>query len=116
MSIRLNVGESLISVQQNAKYLGLRIDGILNFKEHIKIVERQVACAVVILAKSQHYLSRNILLQLYHVLIECHLIYATLVWGSTFQTYFDNLITYQNKAVKTIAKAKWNDFSSTRFN
>ena len=31
--------ESLISVQQNIKYLGLNIDDKLNFKEHIKIIE-----------------------------------------------------------------------------
>ena len=50
----IKCGESLISVQQNIKYLGLNIDDKLNFKEHIKIVERKVACAVGILAKSKH--------------------------------------------------------------
>ena len=51
-------------------------------------------------------------MQLYHALIECHLIYAIPVWGSTFQSYFDKLNTYQNKAVKTISKAIWNDSPS----
>ena len=31
------------------------------------------------------------------------------IWVSTFKTYFDRLCTYQNKAVKTIAIAKWNE-------
>ena len=108
----IKCGESLISVQQNIKYLGLNIDDKLNFKEHIKIVERKVACAAGIFAKSKHYLPRDILLQLYHALIDCHLIYAITAWGSTFHTYFDKLIAYQNKAMKTIAKAKWNDSPS----
>ena len=43
--------ESLISVQQSVKYLGLNIDDKLNLKEHIKIVQRKVAYAVGILAK-----------------------------------------------------------------
>ena len=86
-----------------------------NFKKHIKIVDRKVACAVGILAKSKH-LPQDTLWQLYHVLIECHLINAIPVWGSTFYTYFDKLIAYQNKAVKTIAKAKWNDSSSPLYN
>ena len=108
----IKCGESLISVQQNVKYFGQHVDDKLNFKEHIKVVERNVACGVGILAESKHYLPRNILLQLYHALIECHIIYPIPVWDSTFQTYFDKLITYQNKAVKTIAKAKWNDSPS----
>ena len=96
----IECGKSLISVQKNIKYLGLNIDDKLNFKEHIKIVERKVACAVGILANSKHYLPRDILLQLYHALIDCHLIYAIPAWGSTFHTYCDKLIAYQNKAVK----------------
>ena len=51
-------------------------------------------------------------MQLHHALIECHLIYAIPVWGSTCQTYFNKLIFCQNKAVKIIAEAKWNDFTS----
>ena len=76
--------------------LGLNIDDKLNFKKHIKIVEQKVAWAVGILAKSKHYLSQDIQLQLYHASIECHLIYAIPVWGSTFQTYFDKLTTCTN--------------------
>ena len=100
----IKCGESLISVRQNIKYLGLNIDDKFNLKEHIKIVELKAVCAVDILAKLKHYLSRYILLQLYHALIDCHLIYAIPVWGSTFHTYFDKYIANQNKAVKTIAK------------
>ena len=55
-------------------------------------------------------------MQLYHASIDCHLIYAIPAWGSTFHTYFDKLIAYQNKPVKTIAKAKWNDSSSPLYN
>ena len=47
------------------------------------MVERKVACAVGIHAKSKHYLTRDILL-LYHALIEWHLIYAIPVMGFTF--------------------------------
>ena len=60
----IKCGESLISVQQNIKHLGLNIDDKLNFKEHIKIVERKVACAVGILA------NRSIIfLEIYYCLI-----------------------------------------------
>ena len=33
-----------------------------------------------------------------------------------FYSYFDKLIAYQNKSVKTIAKATWNDFVSPLYN
>ena len=46
----IKCGESLISVQQNVKHLGPNIDDTVNFKEHIKIVERKVTWAGGILA------------------------------------------------------------------
>ena len=55
-------------------------------------------------------------MQLYRALIDCHLIYAIPVWGSTFHIYFEKLIAYQNKTVKAIAKAKWNDSPSPLYN
>ena len=55
-------------------------------------------------------------MHLYRALIDWHLIYTIPAWASTFHTYFDKLIAYQNKAVKTIAKAKWNDSPSPLYN
>ena len=58
----IKCGESLMSVRKRkVKYLALNIDDKLNFKEHRKIVERKVAYAVGILAKSKHYLPRDII-------------------------------------------------------
>ena len=49
--LTVKCGEALISVQLNVKYLGLNIDDTvnLNFKEHIKMDEQKIACAVVLL-------------------------------------------------------------------
>ena len=62
-----------------------------------------------------HHFPRDVLQRLYHALIECHLIYAIPECGSTFQTYLDKLIAYQNKAVKTIANGKWNNSSNSLY-
>ena len=55
-------------------------------------------------------------MQLYHAVIKYYLRQVISVWSSTFQTYFDELISYQNKALKTIiAKAKWNNSPSSLY-
>ena len=66
-------------------------------------------CSFIWHLKFNIYLSLDLLLQFYHSLIECHLIYAIPVWLSTFQTYFNKSISYQNKDIKIISQAKWND-------
>jgi len=49
------------------------------------------------------------LLQLYYSIFHCHLQYGIIIWGSTFKTYLSKLEKLQNKAVKVIGGASWQD-------
>ena len=60
----IKYGESLISVQQNVKYLGLHIDDKLNLKEHIKqLKEKSFLCKALEFYTLQH---KTIILSLHH--------------------------------------------------
>ena len=60
----------LIEQTQNVKYLGPWIDDKLKFNVHIKNIERKIACAVGILYKLNSFFPTEVLLQLYHALIQ----------------------------------------------
>ena len=96
----------------NIKYLGLTIDMNLNFDFHISNIAYKISRTVGIISKIRHYLPETALLKIYYALIHSHLLYGLIIWGSTFPTYFQKLITLQNKAVKFICAAKFCDNSS----
>ena len=96
----------------NIKYLGLTIDMNLNFDFHISNIAYKISRTVGIISKIRHYLPETALLKIYYALINSHLLYGLIIWGSTFPTYLQKLITLQNKAVKFICAAKFCDNSS----
>jgi len=45
--------------------------------------------------------------QVNFALVHSHLAYGLIVWGATYQSYFKNLNSLQNKAIKIISGAHW---------
>jgi len=74
---------SIKSVNQT-KYLGVILDHNLSFREHIKVVETKIACAVGIMCKLKYYLPQNAML---NALVHTHLNYEILIWGNTYLSY-----------------------------
>ena len=54
------------NIVDSTKYLGVVIDNEINFKQHIKIIEGEVARSVEILFKLKKFFLQNIMLQLYY--------------------------------------------------
>ena len=72
-----------IAANSNVKYLGLWTDDNFNLDIHLKFVEHEITNAVGILNKLKCYFPKKTLLQLNHVLIYLHHLYAIPIWGST---------------------------------
>jgi len=49
-----------ITIQKTVKYLGFTIDNKLDFYQHIKAIEKKVACAIGILCKLKYYLPKDV--------------------------------------------------------
>ena len=45
-------------------------------------------------------------------IFQSHLQYGVLIWSSTFKSYLRKLIVLQNKALRIIGGAKWNERAS----
>ena len=75
--------KSIISEPPNVKYLGVYFDNELRFKRHIDITCCKINRMVGILWKSEH-LNLEAKKMIYHSLVESHLNYAIVAWGSHF--------------------------------
>ena len=51
--------------------------------------------------ETKKFLPLDTLLLLYYVLIQAHILYAIIIWGSTCSTYKNRLRTLQNNAIKS---------------
>ena len=101
-----------LGLVSSTKYLGVTIDYCQSFDLHIKILINKLSRSVRILAKVKPFLSTAAMLTLYHAIFQSHLKYSVLVWNSTFRSYLKKIIVLQNKALKIIGGAKWNERAS----
>ena len=106
---------SNLGLVSSTKYLGVTIDHCLSFDLHIKNLMNKLSRSVGILAKVKPFLSTAAMLTLYHAIFQSHLQYGVLVWSSTSKSYLKKLIVLQNKALKIIGGAKWNERASPNY-
>ena len=100
LNIKLN-GVKLIPKTQ-IKYLGLVMDEHLTFKPHINILNAKLKRANNLLAISRHYLSPNLLKQIYYAQFHSHLTYGCQIWGSKTNNTVQTSIL-QNKALRIMS-------------
>jgi len=82
IKLEVNINQHTLKSSDTLKYLGIILDYQLNFKQHISKITTQVAKATGTLWKARKFLPEKSLLNLYHTLIQPHLLYGIITWGS----------------------------------
>lgn len=88
---------SLIEQVPSHKFLGVWFDETLNWTRHVNHVRSKISSSVGILNRVKFLLPSWLMCQLYYSLINSHLNYCLLVWGSTTKTNLDKIITIKKK-------------------
>ena len=83
---KLTISNHVIERQEFINFFGVLLDENLNWKEHIKYTENQIAKHFGLLYKATPFLERNALLALYCSYIQTCINYANIAWGSTCRT------------------------------
>ena len=94
------------------KYLEVHIDEKLNFKYHVTSIVAKISWGVGILHKFKNFLPTSTLLCIYYSIVHSHLSYSIIVWGSTYKSYLGKLTSLQNKTIRVVGRAEWNESSS----
>ena len=109
LSLSLTLCNNTVNITNTAKYLGILIDDLLSFESHNNFLVKKLSRSVGIVVILSYHLPLNALLTLYHSLVLVHLIYALLVWATTFPTYLIKLKRFQNKDIRIITKTSPKD-------
>ena len=91
------------------KYLGVIVDDTLGWEEQYESVKKKVAGGLATMKKLKDMLPQSMLFQVYKALVESHLRYADVVWGSLTETKITALQRLQNRTFEIIQGSKIKD-------
>ena len=95
--------------------MGVIINSNLTWHDHIKAISSKVSKSIGILLRIRKNVPNDVLLTLYHMLIEPYFSYCNIIRGTHCSKYLDQLYRKQKKAVRIIANAKWNAHTDPLF-
>ena len=91
------------------KYLGILIDSQLNWSYHVKSLVPKLARANGMLAKIRHYVSKDSLRSIYFAIFNSIMSYGAHVWGQSVNAHVKRIIKLQDKSIRLINFAKYNE-------
>lgn len=94
-----------IEVVDKFKYLGVWIDGNLNWLDHISYLKQNFRVSLRHLFLLKKYLSDIALISIYHATFYSRLQYGVSCWGGTYTSYLQNLLLIQKKAIRLLTGA-----------
>ena len=77
--LKLKFNGKRLYLTNSVKYLGIKIDESLNWKEQISDIVIKLNKINAILSKLRHFIDRKTLKSVYHAIFEPHLCYSSLV-------------------------------------
>ena len=84
------------------KFLGVLVDDKLTWRQHIAAVKAKMSRHIGIMYKLRSVLPLAARLQIFNSLVQSHVSYCTLVWGSSCKNNIDTLFTTQKKAMRSV--------------
>ena len=115
LKIKVIVNSIEIKQANSIRYLGVHIDGNLNWKEHVHYVSRKIKRSIGILSKIRNYVTPNVITQLYYSPIYPYLTYGIVIWGNTYKSTLYPIVTLQKRIVRIITFSKFDEHSSPLF-
>ena len=113
--INLSINGKCIKEVNTVRYLGFYLDANLNWKSHIHHVAGKVKRSIGTLFKIRKFVTPKILLQLYYSLIYPYLTYGLILWGNTYVTNLNPLVTLQKRVVRIITFSHYDAHTSPLF-
>ena len=97
------------------KFLGILIDDILNWKEHISLICSKISKCIAIIYKAKQLLDKESLVMLYDSLFVPHLTYCSDIWGNTYKTNINCVYLLQKKVLRIVCNVDYRYYSNVLF-
>ena len=98
----LDIKGIILQEENFACFVGINIDEHLTWKCHIDHICKTIRRNVGILYRLRHFVTKRVLIMIYNAFILPHITYGIEVWGSTYETYLNQILIIQKRAVRAI--------------
>ena len=105
-SLNVLIDNIVIDQVHNTKCLSVIINSNLTWYDHIKAIYSKVSKSIGIFLRIRKNVPNDVLLTLYHTLIEPYFSYCSIIWGTHCSKHLDQLYHKQKKVIRIIANAK----------
>ena len=99
-----------IEKKSEACFLGVLLDEKLTWKHHIAAIKTKMSRYISVLYKLKSILPLSARMHIYNSLIQSHLNYCSLVWGSSCKSNIESLFVTQKKAIRALGPKNVNYF------
>ena len=96
--IKTKLNRKRLYPSKSVKYLGIKIDENLNWKEHIHDIAIKLNRANALLSIIRNYVNKITLRTIYFAIFDFHINYANLLWGQNL--HLSRIIILQEKALR----------------
>ena len=101
-SPNLSIDGKQINLISHVKFLGVILDSMLDWKQHVVYTSSKLAKSIGIIVKVRRFLSKKVLLNLYYTFSYPYLSYCNIVWGSTYDSTLEKLNVLQRRIIRMI--------------
>jgi hypothetical protein len=96
------IDNQILEEKNSTKYLGVIFDKKLSWEPHISMVNKKIYRGTGIICKLRHYLSENLIKNIYNAFIQPHIDYGLLAWGSATTTQLKKVAVATNKTIRLL--------------
>ena len=94
--IKIKLNRKRLYPSQSVRYLGIKIDQNLNWKDHINDIAVKLNRANALLFKIRNFVNITILKTIYFAIFDSHINYANLVWAQNSNA-MSRILTLQKR-------------------
>ena len=113
--VKISLNGQPLKQEFDTSYLGVVIDCHRNWKAHISMLSKKIKRNVGAISKIRHFVSSDILRNLYYSLIYPYLIYGLVVWGNTYCSSLNPLFLLQKKVVRLMTFSSYYEHTNPLF-
>ncbi len=96
--------EDILTEVDVVKYLGANIDSCFQWKSEVNEVANKISKGLFVLRGFTHLENLQLSKVIYFSLIECHIRYSIILWGSSSKINLEKIFIYQKRAIRSIAR------------
>ena len=99
--IKIKLSRKRLYPSKSVKYLGIKIDENLNWKQHIHDIAIKLNRANALLSIIRNYVNKLTLRTIYFAIFDSHINYVNLIWGQNLHA-LSRIIILQKKALRIV--------------